>query len=51
MDIEEVRKVLCDLADDFAERGTRLNSVRYKYNVEGHCTNAILSFEELEDKK
>lgn len=46
MDVEDIRTVLCNLADDFASRGTRLNSVRFKYSIDGKCTLALLNYDE-----
>lgn len=51
MNIEDIRTVLCDLADDWAARGTRLNSVRFKYNIEDKCTQVLLSYDEEETTK
>lgn len=45
---EIIRGDLIDFANEATELGMKLKSVRFQYNVQGHCTQALLSYEETE---
>ena len=41
-----IRQKLIDFATEQAENGVRIKSVRFTYNVNNHCTQALMSYEE-----
>lgn len=44
-----IREDLTDFANEARANGIQLNSVRFKYNIQGNCTQVLLSYEETEE--
>ncbi len=44
-----IREDLIGLANTYSETGVRINGVRFTYNVNGKCTQALLNYTEILD--